>query len=338
MALKFYKAYLNTTSKEPNEYWRELRQAAVDDTWFDTSTVSRVEGQTSVGKKTYACESVQLNSVLDPKTGSSLGDNFRKIIYRNLAEAEITEDTTKTKRFLGKYYKFDNYTWLTINTNTNVGAIATAIVEKCNNTLKWYDANGVFHIYPCVFERSLSSTGFDYGSKGVAEVSATSLIKVQRNAETETIQYNQRFLFDERAFQVKQINNHISSTYMELYIFEIQIQANDDLKNNIANTENEISPTTTETILSPDINKILQGRTQEFSIYKYINGVESTDTYNIEVTGAVSNVNYILNIIDGNRFTIQNKLQSNEPLVITCTNITDEEDIVVKEIVLGGVW
>ena len=82
MALEFYNAFRNAFDGEPANYWQELRQAAVDDTWFDTSTVRKVQGQTMPGMRTYACESVQVNSVLDPKTGTSLGDNYRKIIYR----------------------------------------------------------------------------------------------------------------------------------------------------------------------------------------------------------------------------------------------------------------
>lgn len=338
MSLKFYKAYKNSIAKQPVEYWKELRQAAVDDTWFDTSTVNTVQGQTTQGKKTYACESVQLNSVINPSTGNALGDTYRKIIYRNLADAEITDDTAKTNRFLGKYYKFDNATWLTINTSTNVGTLATAIVEKCNNWLKWYDSNNELHIWPCVFERTLPSTGFDWGNSGVAEVSSTPLIKVQRNAETDSIPINQRFLFDGHAFQVRQINNHISKTYLEIYIFEIQIQANDDLRSNIANTDGEITPFTNETVLSPDIDKILQGDTEEFSVFKYINGVKAEDTYNIEVSGPIDGVNYEFEIINGNSFTIRNLLESSTPLVITCTNIEDSSDIIEKQILLGGLW
>ena len=206
MALEFYNAFRNAFDGEPANYWQELHQAAVDDTWFDTSTVRKVQGQTMPGMRTYACESVQVNSVLDPKTGTSLGDNYRKIIYRVLKDNEIKDDLTKTKRWLGKYYKLEDYTWLTINTNTNIGAFATAVLEKCNNSLKWYDKDKILHVWPCVFERTLGSTSFSWGSQEVPEVDSTTLIKVQLNEETAKIPFNQRFLFDGHAFQVKQLN------------------------------------------------------------------------------------------------------------------------------------
>lgn len=338
MALEYYKAYLNSMAQDPVTYWRELGQEATNDVWLDTSTVETIQGQTSLGAITYGPESVQVNSVIDPKTGKQLGDDYRKIIYKTLADSLIHKDTTKTNRFWGKYYKFRDYTWLTVNTNTIIGSSASAILQRCNNWLKWYDKNNVLHQWECVFERSLSSTGFDYGSEGVAEVGSDTLIRVQRNAETELIPFNQRFIFDGHAFQVKQINNHISDTYMELYLFETQIQSNDDLVNNIANSDGEIKPTTNETLITPDVNKILQGETQNFSVYNYIDGVPSSSTYKVEVLGGSVGVNYTLTIIDGNNFSITNILQSNSPLTIVCTNTQDSSDIVSINIILGGLW
>lgn len=338
MALEYYKAYLNSMAQDPVSYWRDLRQEATNDVWINTSTVENVLGQNDIGSLEYSEESVQLTSVLDPKTGKQLGDDYRKIIYKTLSDSLIDKDTTKTKRVWGKYYKFNDYTWLTINTNTIVGSSAVAILQKCNNWLKWYDKSNVLHQWECVFERSLSSTGFDYGSEGVAEVGSDTVIKVQRNSETELIPFNQRFIFDGHAFQVKQINNHISNTYMEIYMFETQVQSNDDLVNNIANSVGEISPTTNETLISPSINKILQGETQDFTVYNYINGVPSGATYNIEILGGKVSVNYKLDIVDGNKFSITNLLQSNDTLTIVCINTQDSSDIVSMNIILGGIW
>ena len=338
MALEYYKAYLNSMAQAPVTYWKGLRQEATNDVWNDTATIETVLGQSAVGSSIYNEESVQLTSVLDPKTGKQLGDDYRKIIYKTLADSLIHKDTTKTNRFWGKYYKFRDYTWLTVNTNTIIGSSASAILQRCNNWLRWYDKNNILHQCECVFERSLSSTGFDYGSEGVAEVGSDTLIRVQRNAETELIPFNQRFIFDGHAFQVKQINNHISDTYMELYLFETQIQSNDDLVNNIANSDGEIKPTTNETLITPDVNKILQGETQNFSVYNYIDGVPSSSTYKVEVLGGSVGVNYTLTIIDGNNFSITNILQSNSPLTIVCTNTQDSSDIVSINIILGGLW
>jgi len=328
MAFNVYTAYLNAIAKEPVDDWRELNQEMINDTWLDTSTVATVQGQTTVGGITFANESVQISSVINPSTGENFGDEFRKIVYKNY---------TTTDKWLGKYYKFDNITWLITNTDTKIGALNTAILRKCNNWLKWIDPNGVLNSWECVFKRSITNTNLNEGSEGVPQINADTLIQVQKNSKTTAIPYNQRFIFDGHAFQIKQINNHISDTYMELYLFEAQVQPNDDLVNNIADGSGEISPTTNENKILPEIVKILQSETQLFTVYKYINGVPNTNTFAVSASGPVAGTNYTLTTVDGNNFSIANILQSNLPLVITCTNnITSE--VVNMNIMLGGKW
>lgn len=338
MALTIYETYLNSLAKAPVEEWRENTQQMIYDTWLDTSTVETVSGQKGLGERTFSDESVQLNSVIDPKTGKSLGDDYRKIIYQVLADNLITNNLDTTTRFMGKYYQFSGFTWLTVNTNTVIGANASAILQKCNNWLKWYDKSGILHQWECVFERTLSSTNFDLGSEGVAEISADTLIKVQRNVETDAISYNQRFIFDGRAFQVKQINNHISKSYMELYLFETQIQSNDDLINNIANSTGQAQVDTNETKILPEESSLYQGEEKTFSVYKYVGGTASSDTFSITANGPALGLNYELNIIDGNNFSIKNLLQSDIPLEIICTNNNDAVDIAIMHILLDGGW
>lgn len=338
MPLNIYEAYKRSLAKQPVEEWREVTQEAINDTWIDTSTVTTVQGQTECGLKTFEDESIQLNSVLNPKTGQSFGDDYRKIIYQNYAQNELLQpDNKDSQRFLGKYYKFEKATWLTINTNTIIGALTTAIVRRCNNKLRWYDKSGVLHDWDCVFDRDLSSTNFDEGSQGVYEIGADAVIQVQRNAETDSIPYNQRFLFDGHAFQIKQINNHVSPTYMEFYIFETQVQANDDTEDNIANDIGNATPTTNESIILPQTTTLTQGTTQAFTIYSYVDGQPTTDTFNIVCTGPVSGVNYNLTIIDGNNFTIESLIPSSTPLHISCTNNVSQE-IVTMDILLTGGW
>lgn len=337
MSLQFYKAYMNSVAQDPVDYWKELRQEATNDVWTNTSTVSIIKGQSLFGSLVFADESVQLNSVIDPKTGNQLGDEYRKIIYKSVADSKIS-GIFNNIRYLGKYYQFDDFTWITINANTIIGSSASAVLQKCNNMLKWIDDKGVLHQWPCVFQRDLSATKFNYGSEGVAEIGSDTLIKVQLNEETKTIPFNQRFLFNGHAFQVKQINNHISESYMELYLFEMPVQATDDVINNIANGLDKLTPDTNTTLISPNITTILQGEKQSFSVYNYTNGVINQQSYNITANGAILGVNYTFNIIDGNNFEIENILQSDLPIVVTCVNTKNPSDVSSIEIILGGLW
>lgn len=339
MPLNIYQAYMRSVAQDPVDEWRTATQEMINDTWLDTSTLENVQGQTNVGQTTYATESVQLNSVISPKTGQSFGDDYRKIIYQNYEQNVLSPEQNpsgNSLRFLGKYYKFNNSTWLTINTNTIVGALTTAIVRRCNNTLKWYDKAGVLHEWACVFDRDLSATNLDEGSQGVAEIGADAIIQVQRNSETDSIPYNQRFIFDGHAFQIKQINNHVSSTYMEFYVFEIQVQANDDLTNDIANSTGEITPTADKIQILPQITTISQGESQLFTVYRYVNGEQTSDTFNIEATGPVVGVNYNLTNITGNSFVVENLIASSTPLNIVCVDTVTQDKQSINVLLTGG--
>lgn len=367
MELNFYKAYKNSLAQKPVDSWRNLMQQAISETWEDTSTIEILSGQSTIGGTSFAQEHLQVTSVVSPKTGKVLGDDFRKIIYKNLFDNELPPNIIKTSQFLvnrvgnvelykfktiegedflvrnsnrwlGKYYRFKGYTWLTINTNTIIGAAATAILQRCNNWLKWYDADGTFHQWECVFDRALSSTGFDFGSENVPEISSDIVIKVQRNAETDSISFNQKFVFDGHVFQVKQINNHISETYMELYLFETQIQANDNLVDGIANNPIPSVEMQNNIVISPNIQKINLGETQKFSVFNYVNGVPTDDGFDISLSGPKQGLDYELLIIDKNNFSIKNLKQSNTPLSITFSNINNVEQNCTINILLGGKW
>lgn len=367
MALKYYEALNNINSVEPVNEWQELMQEAINDTWYNTSTVTKVKGQLVIGGKTYGNESVQLNSVIEPKTSKTFGDDLRLIIYKNLENNRLPPNvipnsrflvsssdgintyqyTTvdgkiflvrKSDRYLGKYYQFDSYHWLTINTYTTIGSVAMAIIQRCNQKLKWYDNNGDYHEWYCVVGRTLSEKSFNYGKDSVIQVGADLTICVQQNEETKKIQYNQRFIFNGKEFQVKGINDLVSETYMELYLFQVQVQSTDDTTNNIYNADGLVQNDTNGSVLLPRTNEIKLNESVEFSIYNYTNGKANNDTFSIVVNGGISNVNYSLTIIDGNNFIITNILQTEQPIVVTCTNNTDNKDIVSRKIVLGGIW
>lgn len=326
MAFSFYKAY-SGMAKSPQQEWQESYQEGLDDFWDNTSTVATIQMQTGVGVKEYVPEEVQLTSIINPTTGETFGDRYRKLVHKTY----ITTDN-----WLGKMYHFDDGYWLTINTNTIIGSLKTSIVQYCNNELKWIASDGAIKSWKCVYTRNISSTNFISGSKEVAQINADAKILVQRNSETDLIPFNQRFLFDGHAFQVKQIDNHYSDTLMSIYIFEVPLQVNDDIANNLAGGNGEIQPNVTETKILPNVTKILQGKTQAYVVKSYVNGIENTDSFGITGTQAPE-VNYVLTAINGNTFAVENKAPSPIPLVVECRNERTLE-VTKISIVLGGKW
>lgn len=92
-----------------------------------------------------------------------------------------------------------------------------------------------------------------------------------------------------------------------------------------------------EVVVSPDIEYILQGNTQEFSCYLYKNGEQQQGDFTFKDNSInVPRDNYNLNIIDANHFSITNyKKYMYNPITINCTLGEYSKDI---NILLRGLY
>lgn len=285
-------------------------QDAINDRFSYATDFEVIREQIENGSKKYKKLGVRITSVINPTVGDNYGDQYKKIIFK----------TYNYPKELGYMYRFNNKTWLAVNTRTVTNLSGHSIVRMCNNTLKWVDKTDKTKlcIWECVFTSHLSNSSFDYGTKEVVQVSGEVVILVQRNAETNQITYNDRFIFDGKAFQVNQIQNHLSKTYLIIKMFETQIQPEDDIINNIASA-NTLTPTTSTQKILPDTLTIPINSTQEYTVYNYINGVASGDTFTITASGIPAEY-YTLNIVGGNSFSVTALKANNLPLLVTCTN------------------
>lgn len=93
-----------------------------------------------------------------------------------------------------------------------------------------------------------------------------------------------------------------------------------------------------EIILSPDQNYVLESTYQDFLVYLYKNGVQSTETFTVTVNANdIPTEKFIFQQIDGNKFRIANRKKSDTShLTITC----ESESGIAKEynIRLTGAW
>ena len=315
MSYSFYEASLKIYTDAKTSIIEE-NQASVLDKLKVASTYARIKEQSIAGSSVYKDIDCRLTSLIDPKTGKDFGDEYRKVIF---------DDYTHNK-WLGQMYQFNDNYWLATNTNTRLGASASSILRRCNNELKWYDDNGVLHVVPCVFSRELSSENMKDGSNGVPQIWSTVKIQVQRNSETELLKLNKRLIFDGFAFQIQQINNHISETYMEFYLFETQIQVSDDTVNDIVNGKMDIPISGSEIKILPVVDSIYLNDTQTFTVNKYVNGIANSDVFTIECSN-IPELNYTLRIIDGNSFSITNNIATNDLLKIKCVDTTTQESV-----------
>lgn len=229
-------------------------------------------------------------------------------------------------------------TWLLTSLDTQYLYNVKGRMLECNNSLRWKDKNGEIHCYPCVVKDAMTYTNFKWGNKGVVQPGGDIVVLVQRNDYTSEINVNDRFLFNEVAFRVKQLFDELNPNYVELYMMKAPELQSDNYEDNIAINENpqEISEYN-GIVLLPNVKRIMVGETENFSVYNYINKVEQPDTFTINILNVPKSY-YELNIIDGNKFSIKNlKQYKSNPLELECIDNTTGDKINTI-IWLGGNW
>lgn len=87
-----------------------------------------------------------------------------------------------------------------------------------------------------------------------------------------------------------------------------------------------------EVRITPNVSEILQGKSVAYTVNLYVNNVLTPSTFSFVGSGASAN-NYTLSTVDGNHFTVMNKLKSTVPLVVTASNGVD---VGVQNIILKG--
>lgn len=314
-------------TKSVAENKRDFFQDILDKRFEYATDYLIIKEETFCGSTEYSDIEARVTHAVSSGLTENFANEIKKIIFRKYTH----------EQYLGKMYQFNGAYWLTTNLNETTGLSSHSLVRKCNNTLKWVspDGSGKVISVPCVFTKQFTSTSFDNGSQSVIQIDGDFMIFVQSNSLTKQISYNWRFVLNGHSFQVTQINNHLSDTLLILKIKEIDIQSTDNTTDNVANDVNAITKKEETKILPNETIKILLGETQDYSVYHYIDGIPSDETFDIVAHGLSGY--YELTIIDGNNFRVKNLKQSNTPLVVYCGN-TATGDMTSIEILLGGNW
>ncbi len=229
-------------------------------------------------------------------------------------------------------------TWLITSLDTQYLYNVKGKILECNNSLKWTDENGELNCYPCVIKDAMTYTNFKWGNKGVVQPSGDIVVMVQKNEYTSKIQINDRFLFNNIGFRVKEFFNILNPNYMEIYMMKTPELEGDDFEDNIAiNKQPEAIIDLDGIVVSPNVEEVMLGKTVEFDVYNYINGIKQNDTFTIKVSGIPQQYfNFVS--INKNKFSIENiKQYQINPLKIECIDdITGNK--IIKNIWLGGNW
>ena len=269
------------------------------------------------------------------------GNDKDKIVgYKYFQSYPYSEPKFKIGDYIHWNFNHKEYsTWILTSLDTQYLYNVKGRMLQCNNSLRWTDEDGEVNCYPCVIEDALTYTNFKWGNKGVVEAGGDIVVIVQKNKYTSKIKVNDRFLFNEVGFRVKQFFDELNPNYMELYMMKSPELNDDNFEDNIAiNQEpNKKNDLTDGIVFLPDVKEIMLDETISFSVYNYEKGTKQESSFTIKVQNVPSKY-FDFNVIDGNNFTIKNlKEYQINPLNIECIDdITGNK--INKQIWLGGNW
>ena len=221
--------YLQT----PNDYFRDLQQAAIDNLFDCTSAKYTVQEQDAIGASTYHNIDVWLDYIVGTtSSGVKNGNDFTQLMFRDIDHGTIQ----------GLYYIFDNNYHISYFYNKYDGLEKALAVRRCNNAMKIVDPeNGSVFSIPCVIDYDMTSPSQQVSSY-IITPNNHAIVMVQGNSDTlRLFKLNTRYMFNGRPFKLLAYQNALyydltnqvpTLLYLDLYLDELHDK--DDIENGIA--------------------------------------------------------------------------------------------------------
>lgn len=336
MSLPYFETGLSSGYlQSPNDFFRDLQQAAIDNLFDCTSAKYTVQEQDAIGSSTYHDIDVWLDYIVGTtSSGVKQGADFTQLMFRDIEHPV----------FQGLYYIFDDNYHISYFYNKYDGLEKALAVRRCNNAMKIVDPkNGSVFSIPCVIDYDMTSPSQQVSSYIITPNNHASVM-VQGNADTlRLFKLNTRYMFNGRPFKLLAYQNAIyydltnqspTLLYLDLYLDELHDK--DDVANGLAyNGEYDY----TIQIDSDDM-QLLNEATGTLTATVMLNGQEvqgdvvwsSSDTsvVTIDSTGAYTVVGE-----SGTSATVTAMLQGNTDVTSTITIQVVDAQVIQPNILLN---
>jgi len=251
---------------------------------------------------------VRLDTPYELKLKTSISNDFRKVIFKDSSVSTL----------IGDIYKFNDSYWICTDGGTIESPTSSCIIQRCNNTLKFYSSSSTLHSIPCIISKG--SISLDE-QKIISTLDSEIAIQISNTSITRQIPMNYVFKLGMRSWKVTDINDITvngllilrmvyNETEPPVHTFGITIQnsdatlyVNDTLTLNIICTDNlqqVLSPTIIYSSSNPLIATVINGVVTCISegtaiISATYNGI--SDSINLTVQNEIIADNYIVDII-----------------------------------------
>ena len=248
---------------EPNQLYRDLNQAFIDEQWENTTARYTVDEQKMVdgGFPAFEFDSIEvwINYVIGQVSSSAKnGDDFRQLTFRSIEHPCVR----------GRYYYFEDNYWIGTFTDEHDSVAKTMVVRRCNNFIRIVDPeNGAIFSIPCVVEYDMSSPSVQV-SRYILTPNNHAVVMVQGNADTlRLFKTNTRYILGGRPFKLYGYQNAIlddlsspmpTLLYLDLYLDELHDK--DDLTKRLADNgvyDYQVKINSKDMILPPESAGVL---------------------------------------------------------------------------------
>lgn len=316
--------YLQT----PNDYFRDLQQAAIDNLFDCTSAKYTVQEQDAIGVSTYHDIDVWLDYVVGTtSSGVKNGNDFTQLMFRDIDHETIQ----------GLYYIFDNNYHISYFYNKYDGLEKALAVRRCNNAMRIVDPeNGSVFSIPCVIDYDMTSPSQQVSSY-IITPNNHAVVMVQGNEDTlRLFKLNTRYMFNGRPFKLLAYQNALlydlqnqtpTLLYLDLYLDELHDK--DDVANGLAyNGEYNYSVQ-----IDADDMELTNGETGILTTTVVLNGEEvngsvvwsSSDTSVVRIDSAGQ---YTVVGVSGSSAVVTATLQGNVAVTSTITiQVVDTQSV-----------
>ncbi len=267
----------------------------------------------------YVC---RLTSAIDPKTGMNLGDDFRRVISRDLNDPME----------MGWRYKFSDNIWIVTNTNNDKDITKSCIIRRCNNVAKWVDKSGCVIEEPCIVGYALKYSNAYFNDLN-ALPQGTIILTMQNNQNSKKLLLNDRLYVGSMIYKARAINDFLrEKTYDETSNPLIEVVCSVDIDSSADINDSKLASADTENrnatnmdndnrqmvVFVPEIDSLIAGISKNIEVYLY-NGEHKTNLKFTFTASGIPEENYIFDVINDNSFSITNvSAYLKKPLEIKC--------------------
>ena len=137
---------------------------------------------------------VRLDTPYELKLKTSVSNDFRKVIFKDSSVSTL----------IGDIYKFNDSYWICTDGGTIESPTSSCIIERCNNTLQFYDSSSTLHSIPCIISKG--SISLDE-QKIISTLDSEIAVQISNTDITRQIPMNYVFKLGLRNYTVNDIND-----------------------------------------------------------------------------------------------------------------------------------